>query len=733
MHFVLVRPFAILLALLPALLNMYLMAYVLRKMSRTALTDLFLFFLISLTSWQLLDVALRMSADLQTAVKLDRIFCRGWIISGPLGLHFAITYSGLKEKLSRFSFCLMYLPTILLIGFYGTNTSRSDFIYTDFWGWQNTRQGSFFESLLLGWYVILVCLSLYFFIRKFRSTKKGTKAYKQSLLILCGYAIPAFQGIITQAVLPVLFGTEPIPLTTTSMCVFSLFTLIALNRYSLFSVKDSVSITRLINSLSDIIIVLNEKYRIVYINELGAAQLGYSDVELEGRNIDHIIPEDEAGKEDFITNLILPALKGKHTQSEEMSLLKADRSRIQVSIVGSELRSEPYSDGVLLIARDISMLKQHVDLVQRQSAYLQQLFDASPLAMAMVNTNGVTMDVNMAFERIFGFARDEVVNKVLGDFIIPEGYTNETRRMWESASKPKSVQFETKRARNGGELFDVCISMYPIKINGVIHGVYSIYEDITQRKLAEKDLKAKNEELIKINTELDKFVYSISHDIRSPLMSTLGVLNMAEMETLNESDYTMYLGLIRQNIDRLDAFTSASIRYYKNTREKIVPDIVYIKELVSETIETLRYQDEAREMDFIINIDEDTHLLSDRNKLQIILSNLISNAIKYRRESSERSFLRISCKTVDEVAAFEFEDNGEGIPENKLDDIFTMFSRFSQRSSGSGLGLYIVKEVIDRLEGEIIFSSEHGQGTFIKIYIPECKVEIEPEAESISQ
>jgi PAS domain S-box-containing protein len=391
--------------------------------------------------------------------------------------------------------------------------------------------------------------------------------------------------------------------------------------------------------------------------------------------------------------------------------------------VASQLKNSPDNEGIMLIARDISVMKHSLEVIQRQSAYLQQLFDASPLAMAMVGVDGRTMDVNAAFEKIFGYSRLEVINNILGDFIIPDDKKNETREFWENAEKPKSVQFETYRKRRDGELIDVCISMYPIRISGKIHGVYSIYEDITPRKEYEKDLRYKNDELVKINTELDKFVYSISHDIRSPLMSTLGVLNMAEAESLNEAEYKMYLGLIRQNIDRLDTFTTASIKYYKNTRERIIPEMVDLREVLYECVETLRFQDEARDMDFFLDIDENTQLLSDRNKLQIIFSNLISNAIKYRRNGEEKSYLRISCNIKHDIAWLVFEDNGEGIPENKLGDIFTMFSRFSQRSSGSGLGLYIVKEVIDRLNGEISFASDFGKGTTISIQIPACEKE----------
>lgn len=202
MHFVLARPLAVLIALLPALLNAYLAFYISRKMSRSTLTDLFMFFLLSLLSWQLFDIMLRLSADLPTAVLVDKIFCHGWILSAPLGVHFAITYKDQRKKLNALVAFFLYLPAILFVALYESFTGTADFKLLHFWGWVNSREGSVFETVLVIWYVTYVGITLYFFISKFRSTAKGTTARRQSLLILCAYAIPSVQGVITQAVFP---------------------------------------------------------------------------------------------------------------------------------------------------------------------------------------------------------------------------------------------------------------------------------------------------------------------------------------------------------------------------------------------------------------------------------------------------------------------------------------------------------------------------------------------------
>lgn len=509
------------------------------------------------------------------------------------------------------------------------------------------------------------------------------------------------------------------------MSMFSLLTLIALTRYRLFNMEEFISIGRLIDNLTDIVLAVNKRNEIVFVNRDGGAQLGYSIAELQGENIFNILREQD--RERFTSEVMLPASRGLHVQNDAVALIRKDGSVVQVSIVADELENESGHVGVLLLARDISELKNSIDLIESQRAYLRQLFDASPLAMAMVGIDGVALDVNSAFEKIFQYSKENVTGSILADLIIPEEFRNETRKQWENANKPRYIQFETKRRRRDGDIFDVCISMYPIQIANKIHGVYSIYEDITDRKSHERQLKKKNEELTKINNEMDKFVYSISHDIRSPLMSTLGVINMAESETLTESDYKMYLDMIKQNIDRLDTFTSSTILYYKNTREDVIPASIDFDGLINSIIEMLRYQEDARDMDFVVEVNvKGNRFFSDVNKLQVIFNNLIANAIKYRKHSQETSYLKIKVDIEEQSASIVIEDNGEGIDESRLQDIFSMFSRFSQRSNGSGLGLYIVKEVIELLNGTIEVHSTPGKGTSFTLGIPSC-VQVEAE------
>jgi signal transduction histidine kinase len=123
-------------------------------------------------------------------------------------------------------------------------------------------------------------------------------------------------------------------------------------------------------------------------------------------------------------------------------------------------------------------------------------------------------------------------------------------------------------------------------------------------------------------------------------------------------------------------------------------------------------------MEKIISIDETFPLFSDAIRLSIIFNNLISNSIKYRHPRKEKSFFSVSIKVYSEKAVITVEDNGIGIGEKYLDKIFNMFFRATEKSEGSGLGLYIVKEALDKLKGCIKVESIINNGTKFIIEIP---------------
>ncbi|MBE9461257.1 hybrid sensor histidine kinase/response regulator [Dyadobacter subterraneus] len=231
------------------------------------------------------------------------------------------------------------------------------------------------------------------------------------------------------------------------------------------------------------------------------------------------------------------------------------------------------------------------------------------------------------------------------------------------------------------------------------------------------ELKQRNLDLEKAYEELDKFVYSASHDLRAPLMSVLGIVNLALMEDDVESQ-NEYLELIKQSVKKLDTFIINIIDYYKNARGVATMTPIDFEELVNDVTEAIKYLPEFENIDMITDITQTGVFESDVMKLRIIFNNLITNAVKFQDPRKEKSYIKLSIRATPTNTLITFEDNGLGIKKDDLEKIFKMFYRAGATNSGSGIGLYIVHEAINKLEGKIKVTSTLGEGSIFEIDIP---------------
>ncbi|HNP06521.1 MAG TPA: hybrid sensor histidine kinase/response regulator [Cyclobacteriaceae bacterium] len=240
------------------------------------------------------------------------------------------------------------------------------------------------------------------------------------------------------------------------------------------------------------------------------------------------------------------------------------------------------------------------------------------------------------------------------------------------------------------------------------------------RKLAERTLHQQNKMLVKVNQELDRFVYSTSHNLRAPLMSVLGLLNISRKEVENK-DYGRlleYFGMMSASIEKLDNTLKEIVDYSKNARVEVKIEKIELYECLQECIEKLSFLEGAKEIKKEIIIDGGNIIYCDSDRLNVILINIISNAIKYRDINKEEKKLSITVHSYPYKTSISIQDNGVGIFSNYVDKVFDMFYRASDKSNGAGLGLYIVKETVEKLGGKISIDSEIETGTTVEIDIP---------------
>lgn len=248
----------------------------------------------------------------------------------------------------------------------------------------------------------------------------------------------------------------------------------------------------------------------------------------------------------------------------------------------------------------------------------------------------------------------------------------------------------------------------------------------SRRLVTELKLRDQNEELIKtndllrkINMELDNFVYSVSHNLRAPLMSVLGLVTIARLEDKNKTEPGDHLfNMIEHSIHRLDDTLKEILDYSRNARTETSIAEVKLEDIFNDTLERLKYLKGFERIEKQIRIDSDVAIYSDIYRLQIIFQNLISNSIKYQDVEKSNSFIRVEAEATPHEIIITFSDNGVGIRQEYLPKIFGMFFRATERSEGAGLGLYIVKESISKLGGEISLDSTYNEGTTFHIRLP---------------
>lgn len=232
-------------------------------------------------------------------------------------------------------------------------------------------------------------------------------------------------------------------------------------------------------------------------------------------------------------------------------------------------------------------------------------------------------------------------------------------------------------------------------------------------------VEKRNKELRKLNSELDRFVYSASHDLRAPLASILGLIAVARLDKSNNVEE--YLNLIEKSINKLDGFIRDIIDFSRNSRLELATESIRFESMIHEIIDELKYMDERGLIRKIVEVNGTGDFYTDKKRLAIILRNLISNAYKYHNPYAEDNFVQVTVKYSAQEAVITVADSGIGIAEEHLSNIFKMFYRANENNNGSGLGLYIVKETVEKLKGSITVKSVPNQGSTFELKLVSIK------------
>lgn len=235
-------------------------------------------------------------------------------------------------------------------------------------------------------------------------------------------------------------------------------------------------------------------------------------------------------------------------------------------------------------------------------------------------------------------------------------------------------------------------------------------------------LKRKNARLRSLNEELDGYIYKTTHDLRAPLNSILGIIEICK----NESDLNTiksFVQLQEVSVRKLDSYIVDVLNLSKNTRLEIQLKEINLAELIHEIFHQLEHMESQASIHRDVQVHQYSKFYSDPHRLSMILSNLISNAIRYRDMTKNTQNVTVTAEVKPDKLYIVVKDNGLGIHKEYQDKIFDMFFRASEKVMGSGLGLYIVKEAVQKLGGKISLKSKPGVGSTFTVEIPNGKTE----------
>ncbi|MDO9554333.1 hybrid sensor histidine kinase/response regulator [Rhodonellum sp.] len=232
-----------------------------------------------------------------------------------------------------------------------------------------------------------------------------------------------------------------------------------------------------------------------------------------------------------------------------------------------------------------------------------------------------------------------------------------------------------------------------------------------------KELKDKNERLVKVHSEMNQFVYSLSHELRGPLMSISGVSKLAKME-VKDPEIIEYFEMIDSATIKLDDFIYKMLDFYRSTKIENKVTEINFKDIVESQLESYKSKWGLDGIALSVNIIQPELFHSDDAKIRVILNNLFSNAFKFQKDGLTSKFINLSISVENKKAIICIEDNGIGIDEKYHTSIFDLFQRATQKNVGSGLGLYMVKESVAQMGGQIKLISEMDHGSEFTVILP---------------
>ncbi|MFT2091204.1 PAS domain-containing sensor histidine kinase [Paraglaciecola sp. 2405UD69-4] len=458
-----------------------------------------------------------------------------------------------------------------------------------------------------------------------------------------------------------------------------------------------------LNTVIDGIITINGKGIIQSFNPSAVRIFGYSPEEVIGKNVKILMPDPYHKEHDgYLHNYFTTGEKQIIGKGREVEAKRKDGSifSMELGVNAMNIEGETMFVGTI---RDISDRKAAEQALVENQAKLQAIVDNTVDGLITIDHLGKIEHYNKACEVIFGYQFEEVVGQNV-KMLMPNPYHEEHDQYLENYQQTGKKQIigigrEVQGRRKNGSIFPLDLSVSEVNIHG--RKLYSgIVRDISERKKSEQKIS-------QANAELEEFSYRTSHDLRSPLVSSIRLLDMLKEAVQNGETTNALVNIeyIQKSLQQLEELVKDILTLTLSKNEKETSVAVNIESIINDAITKLKHMENFERISLEVDVQCSEDVFTKKNRLILIIENLLSNAVKYQDLTKKLSFIKVSFYTQGSHFVLTVIDNGLGIAKEYQEQLFQMFKRFHPKTSfGSGLGLYMVKKSVDVIGGEIEFN-----------------------------
>jgi PAS domain S-box-containing protein len=467
----------------------------------------------------------------------------------------------------------------------------------------------------------------------------------------------------------------------------------------------------IIENSTNSIIVTDRMGNIEYVNPAVEELSGYNQYELLGKN-PRIFKTGNTTIEEY--EKLWETISGGNIWKGTFKNKKKNGEYFwEFAIISPIMNFDGEIVNYLAIKENITRQKVIEDTLRSNQEKLNLTLEGAQVGTWVINIPEKMIYWDEQVIKLCGYTVEELIQgnlKNLKNFIHPDDFDRVVNLYQQSLENYNTLDIEFKIITKLGLTKHVFAkgqiirneSGQPVRMDG-------ISMDITSQKTIEENLKLRNE-------ELNQFVYKVSHDLRAPLASIRGIIELEKLQNKSRSQFK-YVRLIEDRISNLDQFMRNILSHSRNLNTSVRYKQIDFQQITDDCFKELEFLRNALSIKRIVKISKST-FHSDESRLFEIFRNLISNSIKYLDYDKSEPYIKITVKSDSTRAVITFEDNGVGIDPDLQKYIFDMFYRANEKSDGSGIGLYIVKQAVEKLNGSISVKSKKGDGTRFQVIIP---------------